>query len=181
MITHIQSGSPAADVPRTRPAGHLGGAPPAVQGPVARQEYRHPSIAASAHDFPGEACQVGQAREFVDAVLRLYAGTSADLLGTAQLLVSETAANAIRHTRSGDPGGRFSVAVYRRPGAVAIEVRDQGTHATEPQRSPTVRPVSPDEEHGRGLALVEALAAAWCTWRVADGRIVSFTLECERA
>ncbi|WP_017594243.1 ATP-binding protein [Nocardiopsis potens] len=76
---------------------------------------------------------------------------------TAELLVSEAVTNAILHTASGEPGGSFTVVLTTAPGAVRIEVHDAGGAATAP------RPLSPlpDSEHGRGVALMAALAQEW--------------------
>jgi serine/threonine-protein kinase RsbW len=66
------------------------------------------------------------------------------------LLASELCANAVVHSRSGLPGGRFTVRAEVCPGAFAcVEVEDQG--------GPWVKR-KPGEERGRGLAMVAALA-----------------------
>lgn len=66
------------------------------------------------------------------------------------LLASELAANAVVHSRSREPGGEFTVHVYIRPGDYAwLEVEDNGGPWTTPE---------PDDEHGRGLAIVAAIA-----------------------
>jgi len=66
------------------------------------------------------------------------------------LITSELATNAIVHSRSGLPGGAFTVRVEVRTGAFArLQVEDQGGPWIERE---------PDEERGRGLELVAALA-----------------------
>ncbi|MCX4764517.1 ATP-binding protein [Streptomyces sp. NBC_01275] len=71
------------------------------------------------------------------------------------LIVSELSTNVVRH----GPPGEFEVAVTAlADGSCLIEVSDEG------HRAPCPRPVSDTEEHGRGLHLVEHLAAAWGTW-----------------
>jgi anti-sigma regulatory factor (Ser/Thr protein kinase) len=96
-------------------------------------------------DYPGEASQARRVR----ADLAQVAGecpVADDLI----LLASELAANATTHSRSGKPGGRFTVRANLYPGDYAwVEVIDQGGPWTPP---------APGDEHGRGLAIVEAIA-----------------------
>jgi anti-sigma regulatory factor (Ser/Thr protein kinase) len=88
-----------------------------------------------------------------------------DLLGDdhptvddAALIVSEMVSNAIAHSQSGQPGGTLSIAVEMapQPGDVRIQVRDFGD-----LEAPVLTTASPDSEHGRGLAIITALAAEW--------------------
>ena len=66
------------------------------------------------------------------------------------LLCSELAANAVLHSRSGHPGGMFTVRATLYPGDyVWVEVIDQG--------GPWVAS-GHDDEHGRGLAVVAMIA-----------------------
>jgi anti-sigma regulatory factor (Ser/Thr protein kinase) len=66
------------------------------------------------------------------------------------LLASELAANAVAHSRSVHPGGTFTVRATLYPGDYAwVEVIDQGGPWAAGQT---------DEEHGRGLTVVAALA-----------------------
>jgi anti-sigma regulatory factor (Ser/Thr protein kinase) len=112
-------------------------------------------------DFPGEASQVGQARSWVAALLPACAPLD-DLL----LFASELAANTVTHTRSREPGGRFTIEVTWTPQAARVVVGDQGSDET---------PASPDDrdaylENGRGLLLIEMMAAAWGMAGDADAR-----------
>ena len=76
------------------------------------------------------------------------------------LLASELATNAIVHSRSGLPGGLFTVRAQVRPGDFAcLEVEDQGGPWIER---------APDEEYGRGLTLVAALAGEE-NWTIESG------------
>src|SRR5262249_42658787 len=69
------------------------------------------------------------------------------------LCVSELAANAALHSRSGLPGGTFTVRARINPGDHAqIEVEDQGGPWT---------PGGSDSEGHHGLAIVRALATDW--------------------
>ncbi|MET7684030.1 ATP-binding protein [Streptomyces sp. NPDC005423] len=74
---------------------------------------------------------------------------------TAVLVVAELAANAVLHGRV--PGRDFALLLSHEEsrGVVRIEVTD--THPAQPAR---LAP-GPDEDGGRGLLLVDALAADW--------------------
>lgn len=73
---------------------------------------------------------------------------------TATLLLSELMTNAVRHCRV---SGRDITARCRltESGTLRVEVSDAGNSL------PTLRAAEPDDESGRGLALVAALASAW--------------------
>ena len=92
--------------------------------------------------FPAAGAQVGQARRFLAGILG-DCPEAAD----AVLCLSELAANAVLHSHSARPGGRFTVRVCRAPGWLRVEVTDEGG------------PWSPGTGggHGRGLAIVAAL------------------------
>ncbi|MFE6053211.1 ATP-binding protein [Kitasatospora sp. NPDC056446] len=73
---------------------------------------------------------------------------------TAELLLGELFANAVQHGDAPDDRlieVRFSLVRDR----LRIEVHDAGAGR------PSVRPSTPDDEHGRGLFLVDALAERW--------------------
>ena len=97
-----------------------------------------------------------------------------DLLGDdhptvhdATLIVSELVSNAITHSRSGKPGGTLIIAVEMapQPGSVRIQVRDAGG-----LEAPILTAAGPDSEHGRGLAIITALAAEWGSETTHAGR-----------
>jgi anti-sigma regulatory factor (Ser/Thr protein kinase) len=72
--------------------------------------------------YPGVREAVSQARHHVVAALAGMPGCQ-----DAAFAVSELASNAVLHSRSGDPGGWFTVAVDVVAGAlVAVVVTDQG-------------------------------------------------------
>jgi anti-sigma regulatory factor (Ser/Thr protein kinase)/transcriptional regulator with XRE-family HTH domain len=98
--------------------------------------------------FPARPAQVGRAREFL---CRILAGFP--IAGDIVLICSELAANAVVHSDSARPGGRFTVRAEVREGDYAwIEVEDQGGRWA-PGASP--------DQGGRGLAIVAALADYW--------------------
>jgi len=69
-----------------------------------------------------------------------------------ELIASELITNSILHTPAGG-GGEFTVSVSTGNGWARIEVSDAGTGQWHPW--PDSRP---DDEYGRGLAIVAALA-----------------------
>lgn len=108
-----------------------------------------------------EATSARRARRFVDATLRSWACD--EVTEVATLLASELVTNALLHA-----GGAVHVEVSRTPGAVRVEVHDAGHGA------PIVRDASERAESGRGLALVDALAAAWGVSPCRHGKTVWF-------
>ncbi|MEU4042870.1 ATP-binding protein [Streptomyces antibioticus] len=77
---------------------------------------------------------------------------------TVALLVAELAANAVTHGRV--PGRDFELRLSLVPGSVRIEVTDTHTGGRPPGPG-AVRPPGALAENGRGLVLVDALAARW--------------------
>jgi anti-sigma regulatory factor (Ser/Thr protein kinase) len=86
----------------------------------------------------------------------------------ATLLVDELFANSIRHSGSGAPGETVTVAVKTADDVIRVEVTDlSGPGVPQP------RPCGSEAEDGRGLQLVEGLAARW-GWRRRGGRVVTW-------
>jgi anti-sigma regulatory factor (Ser/Thr protein kinase) len=105
--------------------------------------------------YPGRDDQVRQVRADLAAIVEGF-----PLADDFILLASEVVTNAIVHSRSGLPGGLFTVRAEVRPGDFAwLEVGDQGGPWIEQ---------APGDDHGRGLALVAALAGDG-NWTVEDG------------
>jgi anti-sigma regulatory factor (Ser/Thr protein kinase) len=99
---------------------------------------------------PGSPAEVGRARRWTRHILR-----DAPCADDAALIVAELGANALLHTASGDIGGAFYVTVHATNETVSISVTDHGgTRAT-----PQVEHAGDDATHGRGLAIVTALAS----------------------
>lgn len=103
-------------------------------------------------------------RSFVGAVL----GPGHPCGDDAMLLASELFANSLRHSSSGLPGETVTVTVSARTGAVRVEVADRSGAGV-----PRLRPAGADAENGRGLGLVERLAARW-GWRRRGARTVTW-------
>ena len=99
-------------------------------------------------DLPHDLSSVATARRFVEQ--RLAEWGIEGLSDDAQLVVSELAANALTHA-----GSSYRLRLSATPMALRIEVDDAGAGTPEPQ------PLTETEEHGRGLHLVDALAASW--------------------
>ncbi|MBH5333601.1 ATP-binding protein [Streptomyces pactum] len=105
--------------------------------------------------LPAHGASVAAARRRVRSRLPGW-GFGAEVCDAAELVMSELFTNALVHTgtdqilcviRADDSAGR----------AVYVEVADQGGGPV----GPTARRAGADEESGRGLMLVCALAEAW--------------------
>jgi anti-sigma regulatory factor (Ser/Thr protein kinase) len=92
-----------------------------------------------------------------------------DIVETARLLVSEAATNVYRHAAV----ARLTVATTIGADRVLIEVEDECARGL-----PEQRPAGEwDAEHGRGLALLDALAEAWGVRALRDAaKVVWFEL-----
>lgn len=118
--------------------------------------------------LPGEVASVPRVRHYVRDLLAAAGHAHHD---DALLLVTELVTNAVRHSRSGRPGGRVTVAVADCDGMLHITVIDAGSA----DRRPRLR-VEPDGAGGggRGLWLVQELSAAWGWQEIPAGRAVWF-------
>lgn len=126
----------------------------------------HPPIPPTGfhRDFPGRADTIAAAREAIQRVL-----ADSPACDAAVVVASELAANAIRHTRTGDRDGMYYLQVQRTAGHIWIGLTDDGgprPHDAAP----------PGDEHGRGLMLVAALAQEWGYRTSYDGRRVTWAL-----
>ena len=116
-------------------------------------------------NFDARPESVRAARRFVVSVLR---ETSADP-EVAELLTSELATNAVVHARTG-----FAVRVRTADSGVRVEIVND-----EPELLASLR--DPDERGGRGLRIIESLAARWGTESDPGHKIVWFELATGRA
>jgi serine/threonine-protein kinase RsbW len=146
---------PASRVPGGRePAARAGQASPIPGGEetasLGSAVRRRPTMAAACRVFAAQPMQVAHARRFIAGVLSGF-GAAEDIV----LCVCELASNAVLHSCSREPGGQFTVRVSVSPGGrIRAEVVDRGG----PWKP---GPTAPDEEHGRGLLIVAALATRW--------------------
>jgi len=126
----------------------------ALRGWVPRWRHEHlppvPSSAALARHLVAQACTEW---------------SLSDLRGPAVLIVSELASNAIEHAATA-----YDVTVSYTTAYLRIAVKDGGPAL------PPWTPYSTTEpavlERGRGLFIVDAIATAWDTITIADGKIV---------
>ncbi|MFF2203046.1 ATP-binding protein [Streptomyces sp. NPDC058145] len=109
---------------------------------------------------PGSAAQ---ARRLARARLTGWS-VCEDTCDTAALVISELVTNAIVHTAS----SRVVCELHDHDDTVRIAVHDEGCAPGEPHPSPQ----RPDEEHGRGLLLVDVLCRAWGAQEHGPGLLV---------
>ena len=104
---------------------------------------------------PGRPEEVAAIRRHVREML----GAGHPVIRDVELLTSEVVTNAITHSASGDDGGTVTLRMLTGERKVRVEVVDGGGAA------PVSRPYGdPWAEHGRGLWLVAAIAAAHGHW-----------------
>ncbi|MFJ6770917.1 ATP-binding protein [Kitasatospora sp. NPDC091257] len=112
---------------------------------------------------PGPGAVPG-ARRLVVAIVREWGVSLSEVaLEELELCASEVIANALVHTED-----RCVVTVLRRGGRVRVEVADRGVGLPGRECS------GEEATNGRGLLLVEALAAAWGWHPTATGKVVWF-------
>lgn len=117
-----------------------------------------------ARTFPAVPAQVGAARQFLAGLLD--GGPAAD---DAVLCLSELVSNATQHSRSAQPGGQFTVRVRLDGTELRVAVLDDGGRWDSPAPA--------DDQRGRGLTIVAALARAWGVTDSSDGqRVVWFEM-----
>ncbi|MFE9673480.1 ATP-binding protein [Streptomyces sp. NPDC006259] len=103
--------------------------------------------------LPHTLRSAGHARELLRRQLAAWE-LDGDVALTAELLLSELVSNSLRHARV--PKGReIGVRIATYDGRLRVEVADADNSRPEP------REATGEDEHGRGLALVEALALRW--------------------
>jgi serine/threonine-protein kinase RsbW len=105
--------------------------------------------------FPGQPPQVGKARSWIGGLL-----PRCEPLEDLLFFASELGANAVTHTRSGEPGGCFTVEVTWSPKAARVVIGDQGSDAI-PMSDARPDGNATDAESGRGLLLIDAMSADW--------------------
>jgi anti-sigma regulatory factor (Ser/Thr protein kinase) len=109
---------------------------------------------------------VGEGRRFVRSTLEGWGHDA--LVDTASLLVSELVTNAVLHARTAP-----TVVVRLAAQLVRVEVID-GSNLV-----PRAKPYGVESSTGRGLLLVDRLAAAWGTEIRSAGKVVWFELHVE--
>ncbi|MFJ9760976.1 SpoIIE family protein phosphatase [Streptomyces sp. NPDC101149] len=110
-------------------------------------------------DLPSEPATVPQARKLVAD--KLDSWNMKEVIPTAQLIVSELVANAIRHA-----GPPIQARLIRTEAALICEVSDGSS------TSPHLRRAATFDEDGRGLCIVAHLARHWGTRHDMAGKTV---------
>jgi len=113
---------------------------------------------------PGHPEEVGRARRWTRDILR-----DSPCVDDAELIVSELGSNALLHTASGDATSTFHISLALSDRVVSISVTDCGGTKTSPQ----AEQADNDDTHGRGLAMVNALAHQVETHGDHEGRTVT--------
>ncbi|MEE1782863.1 SpoIIE family protein phosphatase [Streptomyces sp. SP17BM10] len=114
-------------------------------------------------ELPAVPTSSAEARVFVEKVLGSW--NHGHLTDDVKLLTSEVLTNAIQH-------GKGPVRLHLRchPAELVVEVTDHSPHLPHPRLAET------DEESGRGLTLVEAIAHRWGTRPAELGKTTWFTV-----
>ncbi|MEV5410028.1 ATP-binding protein [Thermopolyspora sp. NPDC052614] len=158
--------------PRTRtppvvaPAVQVHGQPLDADGPKAVSRHLgHIRL-------PAREQSAGRARGFVREILTpRFLQVSDEVV----LLVSELVANSVRHSDSAHRPGETVTLTLREPipGTLRVAVTDSGSPVSEPR--PRLDG-DHDDEHGRGLLLVESIATKWGWYEAGTGRTTWFEL-----
>jgi anti-sigma regulatory factor (Ser/Thr protein kinase) len=114
---------------------------------------------------PGRPEQVATAR----ATVALALGPGHPCADAAVLITSELVTNSVLHSDSRHDGGTVTITVADVGHALRIEVTDDGAAEV-----PALRLASGDDEAGRGLELVDALAARWESRRDTAGKTTTW-------
>ena len=114
--------------------------------------------------FEPKPKNVREAREFVAGTLQEQ-GFSGDA-DVVLLLASELVTNAVRHAAT-----PFEIRVDVQADKVRVAVIDGDV-----EHPPEVQHPGPDDTNGRGLLLVDQLAAVWGSNRLGQSKAVWFTL-----
>ncbi len=120
-------------------------------------------VATGVAEFPSDPASVPAGRRFVAGLLDDW--DCGQLTDTAILLTSEILTNAVVHGL-----GSVRLRVRRTQTELAVVVSDRGRYQPQP------RLAGPTDESGRGLSLLEMLAASWGARATPEGKDVWFTL-----
>ena len=121
--------------------------------------------------IPGRPEAVSGVRAFTAGLL----GRDCATTSTVVLLVSELVTNSIQHSRSRCSGGIVAVTLIALADGIRAEVHDEGS-ITVPTLRSEPPPAPEPEEGGRGLRLLDTLAARWGYCRDAASAVTWFEL-----
>ena len=113
-------------------------------------------------ELPADVAGCSRARRFVEEAL---GQATEELCANASLLVSEVVGNAVLHA-----SGPLTVEVLQKGGAYRVAVSDGSP------TPPSEKGYRTDDATGRGVQLLECLAAAWGCKRTETGKVVWFDL-----
>ncbi|MBA2626085.1 MAG: SpoIIE family protein phosphatase [Acidimicrobiia bacterium] len=136
---------------------------------VLRAPERSATSAWTSTELPAVVESAARARRFVAAALATLPATAP--LEVAELLTSEVVTNAILHSDPASRAPSIRIEVIARDGVVRVSVSDGSPSRPEP------REAAHDDEGGRGMALVAALATRWGVEPADRGKAVWFEVE----
>ncbi len=116
-----------------------------------------------ARRMEGDAGSVAEVRT---AVRSLMEGAAPEVRDVAVLLTDELVTNAVVHG-----GGRFTFTAEIGCDMLRVAVAD------ERPGTPHILYPSVERDHGRGMAIVEALASEWGTEHLGENKVVWFNLD----
>jgi anti-sigma regulatory factor (Ser/Thr protein kinase) len=112
--------------------------------------------------FENQRASVPAARRFATGTLHHL---PRQLTEAVELMVSELATNCVLHTDGG-----FEITILQTPDRIRVEAVDNG------RGEPELRSPAPTDPHGRGLLIVNKLAAEWGVEQRGRGKAVWFTV-----
>ncbi|WTB44228.1 serine/threonine-protein phosphatase [Streptomyces sp. NBC_00827] len=121
-------------------------------------------LAAVTAELPAIPDSVPEGRDFLTKALANWNCTA--IADDARLLLSEILTNAVQHAQ-----GPIGLHVCRTATELTVEASDRSPHLPQP------RLAAEDEESGRGLILVRALADSWGVRPTDEGKTTWFTLK----
>ncbi|MFE9174332.1 ATP-binding protein [Streptomyces kebangsaanensis] len=119
-----------------------------LKTPIETATVGHPKYSQT---FPCEPSTAEIGRKLVRDVLGVW--HLDDLANRAALVITELIANVSKHTRCSEIR-----IIVRRPSAIRVHV---GVVDREPSRLPALSCADEDDESGRGLLLIDAVADRW--------------------
>lgn len=115
-------------------------------------------------ELKAEPASPGRARAFVRSLMADW-GVESDVVEDAELLVTELVTNAVIHART-----PVRLKVEAKEGSIQFAVSDESNRRVE-LKSP-----SPESATGRGLRLLDQIAAGWHVVDMPQGKQVLFEL-----
>lgn len=132
-------------------------------------------------DVPYSLDSPAAAREWVAAAVADFGVTDNDLIYDMGVCISEVVTNALQHTRPSRRRDCITCRLRTKPilgdwFGLVVEVTDAGSYI----RGPHVQEADAEQETGRGLRIVKALAMSWGHHEESDGRTTWFLFVYQR-